>query len=79
METTIRNIGDSKGVLLPKPLLAMAGLDEASAVEMRVENGAIVLSKPSKAVRAGCAQAAAVLGQSQSGELLLGEFPSAYD
>ena len=79
MKTVIRNIGNSKGVLLPKPLLAMAGLDEAGAVEMRVESGTIVLSKPAKAVRAGWAQAAAALGQSESDDLLLGDFPNADD
>ena len=41
MRIAIRKFVNSQGVILPKPLLAQAGLvDEA---EVRVENGAIVL------------------------------------
>ena len=30
MEIVIRNIGNSKGIVLPKPLLVQAGLDESA-------------------------------------------------
>ena len=63
MEIAIRNIGNSKGVVLPKPLLAQAGLDAESTAEIAVENGAIVLRKPAKAPRAGWAEAAARLAE----------------
>ena len=42
MEIAIRSIGNSKGVVLPKPLLAQAGLDGQLTVDAVVENGAIV-------------------------------------
>ena len=58
MEIAIRNIGNSKGVVLPKPLLAQVGLDGQTTAKIEVENGAIVLRKPAKAVRAGWAAAA---------------------
>lgn len=57
MRTAIRKIGNSQGVLIPKPLLAEAGLE--TDVDMAVENGALVL-RPIRArpPRAGWAEAA---------------------
>ena len=57
MRTVIRKIGNSQGVLIPKPLLAETGLE--TDVDMTVENGAIVL-RPIRdhEPRAGWAEAA---------------------
>ena len=46
MQITIRHIGNSKGVVLPKLLLAQAGLDDQGTADTTVENGAIVLRRP---------------------------------
>ena len=51
MQVTIRQIGNSQGFVIPKPLLAQLGL--AGAAEMTLVRGAIVLRKPTKRVRAG--------------------------
>ncbi|MCS4509246.1 AbrB/MazE/SpoVT family DNA-binding domain-containing protein [Xylophilus ampelinus] len=53
MEIAIRKIGNGRGVVLPKPLLAEAGLEERSIAHIAVENGTSVPSKPSKAGGAG--------------------------
>ena len=74
MEIAIRNIGNSKGVVLPKPLLAQVGLDDQATAIIEVENGSIVLRKPTKAVRAGWAEAAAALSANGGDALLMGEF-----
>jgi antitoxin MazE len=74
VQITIRHIGNSKGVVLPKPLLAQAGLDDQSTADMTVENGAIVLRKPAQALRAGWAEAAKTLATKGGDELLMGEF-----
>ena len=74
MEIAIRNIGNSKGVVLPKPLLAQVGLDEQATANIAVENGAIVLRKPAKAVRAGWSEAAAAVCAQGGDGLLMGEF-----
>lgn len=74
MHVAIRNIGNSKGVVLPKPVLAQAGLDIEAGVEMSVEDGAIILRKPARAVRAGWAAAAQALAAADGDELLMGEF-----
>ena len=41
MRTAIRKIGNSQGVLIPKPMLAETGLE--ADVDISVENGTIVL------------------------------------
>lgn len=79
MEIAIRNIGNSKGVVLPKPLLAQAGLEDQTTAHITVENGHIILSKPTKAVRTGWSQAAAALAAQGEDALLMGEFSNADD
>lgn len=79
MQITIRDIGNSKGVLLPKPLLAQAGLDDQSTAEMSLENGAIVLRRPAKAPRTGWAEAARAVAAEGGDELLMGEFGNVGD
>ncbi|MBT0570800.1 AbrB/MazE/SpoVT family DNA-binding domain-containing protein [Curvibacter sp. CHRR-16] len=79
MEIAIRTIGNSKGVVLPKPLLAQVGLDAESSAEVVVENGCIVLRKPTKPVRAGWADAAAAVAAQGGDALLMGEFANAGD
>jgi antitoxin MazE len=74
MHVTIRSIGNSKGVLLPKPVLAQAGLEDASDAEMTVENGAIVLRKPTVPARTGWAEAAQVIAAKGGDRLVMGEF-----
>jgi len=55
MKTTIRKMGNSQGVIIPKPLLAQVGLhDEA---DMVVEKDCIVLRRPQAKVREGWAEA----------------------
>lgn len=73
MHVTIRNIGNSKGVVIPKPLLAQLGLDGGEA-EMTVEDGALVLRKPTKAARAGWAVAAKKISEQGDDALVMGEF-----
>lgn len=79
MQITIRDIGNSKGVVLPKPLLAQAGLDGQATASVVVENGSIVLSKPAKAVRAGWSEAAAAVAAKGGDALLMGEFRNTED
>ena len=53
--TTLRKLGNSQGVIIPKPLLAQIGLTDQA--EMQVENGAIVLRPVKRGVRVGWAEA----------------------
>ena len=79
MQITIRDIGNSKGVVLPKPLLAQVGLDDQTTADMSVENGAIVLRKPVRAPRTGWAEAALAVAGQGGDELLMGEFGNVGD
>lgn len=71
---SIRAIGNSKGIVLPKPVLAQAGLEGATNVAMTVERGAIILRKLAQPARAGWAEAAQALATQDGDELVMGEF-----
>jgi antitoxin MazE len=55
MRTAIRKMGNSQGVIIPKPLLIQVGLE--SEVDLVVENNAIVLRKLKINPREGWANA----------------------
>lgn len=77
MRTPIRRLGNSQGVLIPKPVLAQVGLE--NEVDMVVENGAIVLRKPRAAPRTGWADAARALALASEDGLAWPEFANAAD
>jgi antitoxin MazE len=79
MEIAIRNIGNSKGVVIPKLLLAQAGLEGESTALIQVVKGSIVLSKSSKPLRAGWAEAAAAVSAHGNYGLMMGKFGNADD
>ncbi|MBS0614886.1 MAG: AbrB/MazE/SpoVT family DNA-binding domain-containing protein [Proteobacteria bacterium] len=77
LPVSVRRIGNSLGVVIPKPVLAQVGLSEQA--ELTVERGAIVLRKPRKAARSGWAKAAQSVATQDEDELLMGEFANAAD
>jgi len=77
MKTAIRKMGNSQGVLIPKPFLAQLGLDDA--VEMDIENDTIVLRRPAKPTRVGWADASKAIAAAGDDELVLGEFSNVDD
>lgn len=77
LPVTVRRIGNSLGIVIPKPVLAQVGLSEQA--EMTVERGAIVLRKPRNATRSGWAEAAQSIAKLGEDELLMGEFVNAAD
>lgn len=79
MQIAIRTIGSSKGIVLPKSLLAQVGLEDQTTADITVENGAIVLRRSAKAVRSGWAHAAKVRAAQGQDEMLMGEFGNAGD
>jgi antitoxin MazE len=78
MKIALHRIGNSQGVILPKPLLAQVGFTE-NELEMTIERDAIVLRKPRKPVRAGWADAAKQLAQSGDDALVWPEFANEAD
>jgi antitoxin MazE len=77
MKIAIRKMGNSQGVIIPKPVLTKLGLD--SEVEMSIERDAIVLRKPRKAVREGWAEASKAIAASGDDRLVWPEFGNAGD
>lgn len=43
MDTTIRKIGNSEGIIIPKDVLDRLGLKAGDSLEIREENGSILL------------------------------------
>ena len=78
MHVTIRQIGNSQGIVIPKPLLAQVGL-YAGGAEITVEAGELVLRKPAKPVRAGWADAARKIAGTGDDALVMGEFGNEAD
>lgn len=56
MKTSIRKMGNSRGVLIPKPFLAQTGMD-CGEVEIEIESDAIVIRKLERKARQGWADA----------------------
>ena len=79
MQVIIRSIGNSKGVVLPKPLLAQVGLADDEVAELTVEDGAIVLRRAARPLRAGWGEAAKALAAKGDDALVMGEFGNESD
>ena len=76
MKTHLVRIGNSRGVRLPKPLIAQAGLTEE--VELRVQKGAIVIARVTTP-RSGWAEAARKMRQCKADRLLDPLTPTRFD
>jgi antitoxin MazE len=57
MKTAIRKMGNSHGVIIPKPLLEEIGARPNDQVELRVSSGRIVIAPVTIHPRAGWAEA----------------------
>jgi len=77
MKVAIRKMGNSRGIIIPKPVLAQVGLEEEA--EMSIEHGAIVLRRPRKGVREGWAEASQAIAASGDDALVWPEFGNAQD
>jgi antitoxin MazE len=76
-QIAIRRIGNSQGIVIPKPLLAQVGLE--GHAEVTVERNALVLRRPAKPTRAGWAAAAKKIAGLGDDALVMGEFTNEDD
>ena len=65
-------MGNSQGVILPKPLLAQVGLEDEA--ELVVEDHAIVIRRPRGAIREGWAEASQAIAAAADDGLVWPEF-----
>ena len=70
-------MGNSQGVIIPKPFLAQIGLEDEA--EMAVENDAIVIRKPLRKAREGWSEASAAIAGSSEDVLVWPEFANEDD
>ena len=77
MKTVIRRMGNSQGVIIPKPVLAQVGLQDE--VDMAVEKDCIVLRRPKRTVREGWAEASRKIAYAGDDALVWPEFANEGD
>ncbi|MEO8460215.1 MAG: hypothetical protein ABI451_06785 [Dokdonella sp.] len=77
MKTAIRKMGNSQGVIIPKPVLAQVGL--VNEAVMTVEDGALVLRPLPSAPRAGWTEASLRVAEQGDDALVWPEFCNAGD
>lgn len=77
MHVTIRSIGNSQGVVIPKSMLAQLGL--VSEADIAIEGDAIVLRRPTRRPREGWAEAAQAIARAGDDGLVMGEFSNSAD
>jgi antitoxin MazE len=77
MRVTLRKMGNSSGVIIPKPFLAEIGA--AGAVEMAVEDGRIVIEAEKRSPRSGWSDASRALAEGDDDELVWPELGNADD
>ena len=76
MKTRLVRIGNSRGVRLPKAIIAQAGLTEE--VELGVRDGAVIIARATSA-RSGWADAARQMRQRDEDRLLDAPTPTRFD
>ena len=74
MKSAIRKMGNSHGVIIPKPLLAEIGAKAGDEVDLAVKGGKIVIAPPRKAPRSGWAADSKRLAEAGEGRLAWPEF-----
>ncbi len=80
LHVSIRRIGNSLGVVIPKPVLAQLGLDAKAGAEMTIEDGALVwLRRPASPARTGWDKASRRTAAAGDDEPVMGEFGNAED
>ena len=72
MITAIRRLGNSRGIIIPKPMLKEAGLDKEA--EIALERGVIVLRPARRNPRQGWAEASRKVAGAGDDKLIWPEF-----
>ncbi|MEG3087363.1 AbrB/MazE/SpoVT family DNA-binding domain-containing protein [Sphingomonas sp. PB4P5] len=68
MQTALRKMGNSTGMILPRAILGQIGVTTGAAMDLRVENGRLIATPVITATRAGWAASAATIATSDSPE-----------
>ena len=74
MQASVRKIGNSSGVVLPKPVLDELGVKTGDKVEMTVRAGKIILAPLKRRVREGWREDSKALAAAGEDKLIWPEF-----
>jgi len=76
MRLPIRRIGNSQGLILPQALIAQCSFQDE--VEVKVEGGSLLITKPARKPRAGWEERLRTMAEAGDDKLML-EFPNRFD
>ncbi|MBS0639772.1 MAG: AbrB/MazE/SpoVT family DNA-binding domain-containing protein [Proteobacteria bacterium] len=79
MQASVRRMGNSAGIILPKPLLAELGIKTGDAVSLTLEKGRRILTPARRHPRAGWAEASKAIAAAGDDALVWPEFGNAGD
>ena len=68
MQTALRKMGNSTGMILPKPILKELGVESGASMDVIVENGRVIATPVRRKVREGWAESASVAGEEPATE-----------
>jgi antitoxin MazE len=79
MRASLRKMGNSSGVIIPKPILAQIGVAAGDDLDLSLEAGRLVLAPAKRHPRAGWADAAERIAEAGDDALAWPEFGNAGD
>jgi antitoxin MazE len=79
MRTQLRRMGNSSGVIIPKPIMAQLGMEPGAEVDLQLDDGRIVITPAPPSVRSGWAEAAKAIAEAGDDALVWNEFGNAGD
>jgi antitoxin MazE len=74
MRSAVRKMGNSSGIIIPKPVLTEIGLKAGDDVDLTIEDGRLVMVALKPYRRAGWAEDARRIAEAGDDQLALGEF-----
>lgn len=79
MKSAIRRMGNSHGVIIPKPLLEEIGAKAGDTVELKIKKGKLVITPLRRDPRSGWAEECKALREAGEDGLAWPEFPNKDD
>jgi antitoxin MazE len=79
MQVAVRKLGNSAGVIIPKSVLTELGLSAGDSMDMRLEDGRLILAPVQQARRTGWAKASRAIAAADDDAVVWPEFGNAGD
>lgn len=74
MRSAVRKMGNSSGIIIPKPMLAEIGMKAGDDVDLQIEGGRLVIAAVKPRARAGWAEDAQRVVEGDDDRLVLDAF-----